>query len=527
MVFSSNFFLFVFLPLVLILYFLLPEKIWGKKCKNYLLLIASLLFYAWGEMHYLWLLFLSILGNYFFGMAIGKAQAAEFISSSYPTSSFFHHTSSFFHPIFPFCHPELSEGSKQKNSKPIIPICFVSTYNQKKANLLIFLAVSFNLGLLCYFKYANFIVENLNLILPFKIELVKINLPIGISFFTFHAISYLVDIYRRKCVAQKNILDLALYIAFFPQLIAGPIVRYNFVEKYLTKRRHNLFFISYGIRRFIIGFAKKVLIANPLGEVADAVFASQISDLNSPFAWMGIICYTLQIYFDFSGYSDMAVGLARIFGFKFPENFNYPYIAKSIKEFWRRWHISLSAWFRDYVYIPLGGNRVSLVKQYFNLITVFFLCGLWHGASWNFIIWGLFHGFFLVIERKFENINYNKFLRIFSHFYAMLVVIIGWVFFRSPDLHYSLNFLYIMFTDFSATDISSDILRLTRSHLVWSAFVAAIIGFSPAIRNYSIKLIRKNKLFLMFFDVILIAIFIAAIIQISAATHNPFIYFQF
>ncbi|MBM5782709.1 MAG: MBOAT family protein [Pelagibacterales bacterium] len=503
MVFSSNIFLFAFLPLVMISYFLLPEKLVGKNYKNSLLLVASLFFYAWGEMHYLWLLMLSIIGNYAFGIAIEK--------------------------VF------TSFGFKSQNDKKVL------------SKTIIILAVIFNLVLLCYFKYANFLAENINLIFGLEIANKKINLPIGISFFTFHAISYLVDIYRGKCKAQKNIFDLSLYIAFFPQLIAGPIVRYNFVEKYLTKRRHNSFFIAYGVRRFVIGFIKKVLIANPLGEVADVVFSSPTSDLNSPIAWIGIICYTLQIYFDFSGYSDMAVGLARIFGFKFPENFNYPYISKSIKEFWRRWHMSLSAWFRDYVYIPLGGNRVSQARQYFNLVIVFFLCGLWHGSSWNFIVWGLFHGLFLVLERLLEGYNFSVIfgrkqrlpsqqlgfstlgiLKIISgYIYTILVIIVGWVFFRSSDLSYSVNFLQVMFSNSYEVNFSSDLLRLLNSHIIWASFTAAILGFSPFVRNCCLKLIRKNKIFVLFFDIVLILLFVAAIIQLSATTHNPFIYFQF
>ena len=467
MVFSSNIFLFLFLPLTLILYFTLPAKLVGKKYKNYLLLVASLLFYAWGEPQYLVLLLVSIVGNYLFGIAIEK----------------------------------------------------------KSRNVYAFLAITFNLLLLGYFKYANFLVENLNELLPTPITLPKVHLPIGISFFTFHAISYLVDIYRQKSRAQRNIFDLALYIAFFPQLIAGPIVRYNFIEKYLTRRRHDWFSAAYGVRRFVIGMGKKVIIANPLGELADAIFALPASDLSTPLSWVGIVCYTLQIYFDFSGYSDMAVGLARICGFKFPENFNYPYVSRSIKEFWRRWHMSLSAWFRDYVYIPLGGNRVSLSRQYFNLVLVFFLCGLWHGASWNFIIWGMFHGFFLVTER----VAPARFAlpKVLQHFYAIFVVMIGWVFFRSPDLHYSLNFLHTMFSDVQVEKISLDISRLLHSHMVWMSFALALIGISPWVKNQAVRLIRKNKNFTITTDVFLVGVLVFAIIRISASTHNPFIYFQF
>jgi alginate O-acetyltransferase complex protein AlgI len=468
MVFSSNIFLFAFLPLVLALYFILPQKI---QIRNFLLLIASLFFYAWGESQYLILLLASIALNYFFGLKIEK-----------------------------------NFSKKQKKF------------------FLISGAIGANLLLLGYFKYANFLFENLNQIFSLQIENKKIHLPIGISFFTFHAISYLVDIYRGKCKAQKSFFDLALYIAFFPQLIAGPIVRYNFIEKYLSKRRHNLVFATYGIRRFIIGFGKKVIIANPLGELADAIFNSPVAEINATIAWVGIVCYTLQIYFDFSGYSDMAVGLAKIFGFKFPENFNYPYISRSIKEFWRRWHMSLSAWFRDYVYIPLGGNRVALAHQYFNLVLVFFLCGLWHGASWNFVIWGLFHGIFLVFERLKIGQNFLNFLpKILQNFYAIFVVMIGWVFFRSVDLPYAIGFLKTMFTGNKVAVISNKIVLLLNSHFLWMSFALAVIGFSPLLKNF----LRRYPKFSVISDIFLILIFMLALVRLSATTYNPFIYFQF
>lgn len=471
MVFSSNIFLFLFLPLTLLFYFALPSR-WGIACRNIVLLIASLIFYAWGEAQYLVLLLISITANYFFGIAIEKK-------------------------------------SQQKN-------------------LTTFVAIAFNLLLLGYFKYANFLVENLNHFLPQKITLAKVHLPIGISFFTFHAISYLIDIYRGKCKAQRNFYELALYIAFFPQLVAGPIVRYNFIEKYLHNRSCNVFFAAYGIRRFIIGLGKKIIIANPLGELADAIFSSPLSEVNQGLAWVGITCYTLQIYFDFSGYSDMALGLARIFGFKFPENFNYPYTSRSIKEFWRRWHISLSAWFRDYVYIPLGGNRVSISRQYFNLILVFFLCGLWHGASWNFVIWGAFHGFFLVFERLKIGEKFLEFLpKFLQNFYAISVVMIGWVFFRSPDLTHSLSFLETMFFGSDVAAVSSQSLRLLQSHFIWMSFGLALIGFSPAVKNFSLKLMRQNRSMIVISDLFLVFVMLLCVLRISASTHNPFIYFQF
>ncbi len=469
MVFSSNIFLFAFLPFALFFYFALPKKLATKNVRNSLLLALSLVFYSWGELHYLWLLLLSIVVNYFFALRLEKSQNILTIS----------------------------------------------------------IAVAINILFLGYFKYANFLIENLNQIFELHLENQEIHLPIGISFFTFHAISYLVDIYRKKCHAQKNIFDLALYISFFPQLIAGPIVRYNAIEKYLGERRHTWHSAAAGIRRFIIGLGKKVIIANPLGELADAIFSSSVSELNPVIAWVGIAAYTLQIYFDFSGYCDMAIGLARVFGFKFPENFNYPYVARSIKDFWRRWHMSLSAWFRDYVYIPLGGNRVSFLRQYFNLFLIFFLCGLWHGASWNFVIWGMIHGAFLVFERVKIGKIFLEFLpRFLQHFYVIFIVMVSWVFFRSPDLTHSVGFLKMMFSFKEFSYVNPDIARLLKSNFVLTAAGLAIIAFSPLVKNITVSL-QKNKIFSAAFDMFLMAIFVFVAVRLSAATHNPFIYFQF
>jgi len=313
------------------------------------LLAVSLLFYAWGEVFYVGVMFASILTNYATGRFIYYARNS---SDHRLTSKFY-------------------------------------------------LAIGIAINIIS-FKYANFITNNINDLLSLfslgTIDLEPIHLPLGISFFTFQAISYIVDVYRKEVTAQKNIYNLALYISLFPQLIAGPIVRYHDIALQITDRLHSMELFSSGVQRFIIGLAKKMLIANPLGEVADNVFALSGNDLTTPLAWIGIISYSLQIYFDFSGYSDMAIGLGRMFGFRFHENFNHPYIAKSLREFWRRWHISLSSWFKDYVYIPLGGNRVSTVRVYTNLLIVFLLTGIWHGASWNFIVWGMFHGFFLATE---------------------------------------------------------------------------------------------------------------------------------
>ena len=368
--------------------------------KNTVLLIGSLTFYAWGEKIYVLIMVVSILVNY------GVGRLISFTDGEHPLSK---------------VHPKL------------------------------FLAAGIivNLSFLGVFKYTNFLVEQVNVgliglnVAPIVIP--RVHLPIGISFFTFQAISYLVDVYRKEVRAQRNILHLALFISLFPQLIAGPIIRYKDIVSQIVDRFMRPCFFTYSIQRFVFGLSKKMLIANPLGELADKVFALPAESLSTVLVWPAIFCYTLQIYFDFSGYSDMAIGLGGMFGFKFKENFNYPYVAKSIRDFWRRWHISLSTWFRDYLYIPLGGDRCTLLRLYVNLWLVFFLCGLWHGASWNFIVWGAIHGCFIVLER----IGFSKILdQLWAPvqiFYTMAVVIVGWVFFRSDTIAYALDYLEVMF----------------------------------------------------------------------------------
>ena len=402
MVFSSTVFLFLFLPVVLVFYLLVP----GTQGRNLFLLAASLFFYAWGETIFVAIMLLSIAVNYVMGLALD------------------------------------TPSNKPGDRRAILAI-----------------AIAFNLGLLGYFKYGNFLADNFNqLVLAFSpiassptyfapIDLAPIHLPIGISFFTFQALSYIIDVYRQKVPAGKNLFNVALYIAFFPQLIAGPIVRYRDIEAGLQKRAITVEGFASGTRRFILGLGKKMLIANTLAEPADAIFALPPGELTTGLAWLGISCYTLQIYFDFSGYSDMAISLGQMFGFRFPENFDYPYISRSIREFWRRWHISLSTWFRDYLYIPLGGNRHSSLRTSLNLGTVFVLCGLWHGASWTFVIWGLFHGFFIAIEHLLATtgLTANKFwlLRLWPlrHCYVLVAVMMGWVFFRAETLADAFAFL--------------------------------------------------------------------------------------
>ena len=371
MVFSSTLFLFWFLPVVLVGYYLC-----GKNAKNYWLLLASLFFYSWGEPKYVLLMFTLIVINYICGLLLARDHNRYLLCAT----------------------------------------------------------VIFNLGILGYFKYFNFLMETVNAVLSLiggqSVSLNQIALPIGISFFTFQIMSYVIDVYRGTVPPQKSLAKLALYISLFPQLIAGPIVRYSDVAAQIDERNVTLGGIYTGAVRFMIGLSKKVLLSNQMAAIADAAFIQ--SDPPALLAWMGAVAYALQIYFDFSGYSDMAIGLGKLFGFDFLENFNYPYISSSVKEFWRRWHISLSSWFRDYLYIPLGGSHCSREKTYRNLLIVFSMTGLWHGASWNFVVWGLWHGAFLILERVLGNrFRMPKWL---GHIYTMLVVLIGWVFFRADTL---------------------------------------------------------------------------------------------
>ncbi|HEV3141305.1 MAG TPA: MBOAT family O-acyltransferase, partial [Vicinamibacterales bacterium] len=348
MLFTQPSFLFLFLPILLAAYFAQPSRVHAAY-GNWLLLVASVLFYASGGGNFTWLMLASIAFNYSMAIAVDRARGTP------------------------------------------------------AARVAVGVAVAVNLVVLGILKYANFFADNVNtLFLALGVRplvVPRVLLPIGISFFTFHAISYVVDVYRRDAVAQKSPVHAALYMLLFPQLIAGPIIRYREIADQLARRLVTLDTFAYGVRRFIVGLAKKVLIANVVAPTADAMFGMPIDRLSAAHAWLGLVCYTLQIYFDFSGYSDMAIGLGAMFGFRFPENFHWPYVAASVQEFWRRWHMSLSSWFRDYLYVPLGGSRLSPARTYVNLVAVFFLCGLWHGASWNFVVWGLWHGLFLVIER--------------------------------------------------------------------------------------------------------------------------------
>jgi len=483
MVFSSASFLFYFLPLVLLLYFVAARTI---ALRNLVLLAASLGFYAWGEGRFVLVMLASILANYFFGLWVSKA----------------HETSS--------------------------------------AKLQIGLAIAANIALLVYFKYTNFFVDNLNHYLPSMglspIAIDRVHLPIGVSFFTFHCISYLMDIYRKQTPPNRSLRELALYISLFPQLVAGPIIRYKDIAGQLTKRAVNVERFSYGVNRFVAGLGKKVLLANTLGIPADKIFSVPLTELTAPVAWFGVLCYTLQIYFDFSGYSDMAIGLGHMFGFKFMENFNYPYISRSIREFWRRWHISLSTWFRDYLYIPLGGNRRGFARVTFNLVLVFFLCGLWHGASWTFIIWGLYHGFFLGVERT----RFGKWLdsawRPVSHLYALLVFTVGWTFFRAQNLGQAMAFLKAM-AGRASGDPTQWHVSVYLNPKLETIFVIALIAMTPVVPFVNQwrqkRLERAPSLVLgpgvdaLVGLVAMPLILLLSCMSLASSSYNPFIYFQF
>ena len=453
MLFSSMTFVFMFLPIVLVLY--LVTK---KELHNPILLIASIIFYAWGEPKYLAIMLLTILLNYFGAIAVDKFQT----------------------------HKKFILGA----------------------------TIIANLGFLIYFKYFNFLIDNCNNIFHSHINALDIVMPIGISFYTFQALSYVVDVYRGECKVQKDIYKLALYICLFPQLIAGPIVKYHDVAEQIESREVNFEKVNLGVKRFIIGLSKKMLIANTMGAIADKIFVQDPSTFSHGIAWLGSVAYSFQLFFDFSGYSDMAIGLGLIFGFKFLENFNYPYISKSITEFWRRWHISLSTWFKQYVYIPL----------------VFLLTGIWHGAAWNFIIWGLWHGFFIILEKtinikEFEQKYTSWWVKTLQHIYCIFIFVIGWVMFRADSMSYAWKYLLNMF----------GILEINTGEVLYALpyyvdtfeviiFVAAILCSVPL---FSKMLDVKDKVGRTFINIWLLILFILSAATIASSTYNPFIYFRF
>ncbi len=465
MIFSSFIFIFCFLPIVLFLYFVVCKK--RRLWQNVILLLSSLLFYAWGEPVFVFVMLAFVVINWFCALRIEKNKSIN-----------------------------------------------------KKAKFWLVLSLIFDISLIFVFKYLVFVLDNFKLLINISFEIHNIILPIGISFFTFQSMSYVIDIYRGKGKAQKNPLYVGLYIAFFPQLIAGPIVRYETVAEQIICRKESIELFSEGIKRFILGLGKKVILANTLAIVADSAFS--MTGRSVVMAWLGAISYSLQILFDFSGYSDMAIGLGKMFGFEFDENFNYPYLSSSISEFWRRWHISMGTWFRDYVYFPLGGSRVkSKARLIFNLLIVWILTGLWHGANWTFVVWGLFYFVFILIE-KLTGIEKKKFLKPIGHVYTLLLVMLGWVLFRSDTIGDSVKYIATMFgngtfiDDISVTYLKENVVVLC----------VAIICCFPILKSIG-RLIKNNTVKNVLIIIGLSLVLLISVTYIVKGSYNPFIYFNF
>lgn len=472
MVFSSAIFLFAFLPITMILYYIMPGIMW----KNALLIVAGIIFYAFGEPVYVLLMIASTIVNYILGI-------------------------------------------------------IVSSDKQVVRRLGIISAVIINIAVLAVFKYSGFIITNINSVAGTQIRIPDIALPIGISFYTFQALSYVIDVYRKPEMCSKNYFNVLLYISFFPQLIAGPIVKYGDISKEIQARKLEISEISDGIRRFIYGLGKKMIISNSMASVADMCFALDSCNYNFLVAWMAAITYALQIYYDFSGYSDMAIGLAKMFGFHLKENFNYPYSACSIKDFWTRWHISLSSWFKDYLYIPLGGNRVSKFRVGINKLIVFFITGLWHGANWTFIVWGMLHGVFSMLE-TYGVIPIKKMAsKWYGHIYTMLVVITAFVIFRAESLKQGFMIVKEMFTGFSLSGdrlmgIKYFVGELTPYFIL--ILVIAIVFSSPVVDKIrNCRVFKGNMGFKYCSYIISTLVLMMCILEISSSSYNPFIYFQF
>ena len=466
MVFSSTTFLCVYLPLVLLGYYICP-----KKGKNLFLLIVSLIFYAWGEPKYVLLMIFSIMINYAFGLLMDKHRA-----------------------------------------------------NKKRLKLMLTLSVVIDLGLLSVFKYTDFIITNINSIFGAGFDLLNIALPIGISFYTFQAMSYTIDVYRDDVRVQRNLIDFGMYITMFPQLIAGPIVRYADVQDQLAERSVTTEDFSEGIMRFVVGLGKKVLLANQMGAVWTDIYALG-GDVSALMAWTGAAAFTFQIYFDFSGYSDMAIGLGRMFGFKFPENFRYPYESVSITDFWRRWHITLSTWFKEYLYIPLGGNRRGLARQALNLLIVWSLTGFWHGAGWNFVMWGLYYFVILFVEKLFLLKALDKLPKFFRHVYALLLIVIGWVIFASDDVSILLPYLGSMFGANGALGGMDVYTLLTKAVLMVICCIASTELPKRLLGTMTGKMNEKAAFTVK--SVLTLALLTLSFVFLIGDSYNPFLYFRF
>ncbi|MEE0811118.1 MBOAT family O-acyltransferase [Blautia sp.] len=470
MIFSSIFFLFVFLPITLFLYYIVPWKL-----KNFMLLLCSLIFYAWGEPVYVFLMLFSIIFNYLSGIEI--------------------------------------DGYRENENTKMLRYSFWFT-------------VVVNLAILGFFKYYGFLINNLNTILPFEIPYKELSLPIGISFYTFQTLSYIIDVYKGVVPVQKNFVSFGAYVTMFPQLIAGPIVRYTDVDAQLSKRTHSLYKFGQGVSWFLRGLGKKVLLANNIGMTYDAIAAILPAERSVLTAWIGCIAYAMQIYFDFGGYSDMAIGLGKMFGFEFIKNFDYPYISKSVTEFWRRWHISLGTWFREYVYIPLGGNRVSKAKHIRNILIVWMLTGFWHGAAWNFMLWGLYYGLLLLAEKLFLAPKLEKLPAKAQQAYCFILVLFGWVLFFSPTLKDAFVYIGNMFGIGGSGFIDSTGLYYLAQNLIL-LIICALCSTPWLWKKFRRFTLQKGKYPSVAAAVIYTAIFIFSIAYLVNATYNPFLYFRF
>ena len=468
MLFSSMTFLFVFMPLVMAVYFLSKKEI-----RNYVLLIASIIFYAWGEPRYLAIMIITILVNYTGAILLDKH------------------------------------------------------YSSRQRLWIVSLTIVLDLSFLFYFKYFNFVVDNINGVLATDFQLLDIIRPIGISFYTFQAMSYLIDVYRREVPAQKDVYKLALYIVLFPQLVAGPIVKYHDVCEQIDNRTIEFKNVIIGFKRFITGLAKKVLIANTLAEVVDKIFAQAPENLTTGVSWLGAVAYCLQLYYDFSGYSDMAIGLGLMFGFRFLENFNYPYISKSITEFWRRWHISLATWFKLYLYIPLGGNRKGAVRTYWNLFAVFLVTGIWHGAAWSYVAWGIWNGIFIVIERFFgldKDKNDRWYVSAAKHVYAFFAIVWGMIIFRAESLSYAYEYICRMLHIDVTKHLPDYDYGVNNKFAIM--LIVGLICAMPVCRNL-IYIKYEHKVQRTLVNIWLFLLFFWSTISLAASTYNPFIYFRF
>lgn len=484
MLFTSIIFLYYFLPILLLIYFISKNSI-----KNYVLLSASLLFYAWGEPKFVFLMVIMIIMNYFIGLAIDKEKTKN-------------------------------DWIENLNIQP----------KKDYSNVYLIFGIVLNLSVLGYFKYSMFFIENFNNIFNTSITINTIKLPIGISFFTFQAMSYIIDVYRNDGKVQKNLANLMLYISLFPQLIAGPIVRYSTVDDQIRERNETASLFASGVNRFIIGLGKKILLSNNMAIIADRAFnaVADGSEVSVAFAWAGIVCYTLQIYFDFSGYSDMAIGLGKMFGFEFLENFNYPYISKSISEFWRRWHISLGSWFRDYVYIPLGGNRCSIGRNVFNLSVVWFLTGFWHGANWTFIMWGVYFGVFIILEKYILKDILTNIPDAIMMIITFFLVVLGWVLFRSESIDLAIEYYGVMF-GFGNNVLFNESNFMFFIYEYSPIFIISLIGATPLPKIIVNKVFidKTNSIYLIFETIFLIGLMYICTASLVATDFNPFIYFNF